>query len=109
MEPLSLEKIQKITKIFLKEAFSPFLKLPKKCTFQIINILLAQYQFTSPDDKESIKYQICRLQEFPLSLNLLKLREKSNPRLSSVYHKWAFSWNKRRVTQKKHKHDILIT
>ncbi len=93
-KPPHLGIIQEEASFIIHDTFSPFLKIPKKITANIVSILASQYRFTPLEKKKRVRYRIPNGSDFHLSLDFLLLRASIEPGLSKLYEEWLFYWKK---------------
>lgn len=91
---MHLGEIGEESAFIIKDAFAPFLILPKKLLFNMSAILTSQFRFTPLEKKKNIRQKIPAIPDFHLALQFFELRSRLEPGLQNLYEEWDFFWKK---------------
>ncbi len=91
---MHLGEIGEETVFIIKDAFAPFLILPKKLLFNMSAILTSQFRFTPLEKKKQTRQKIPAIPDFHLALQFFELRSRIEPGLQTLYDEWDFFWKK---------------
>lgn len=93
---MHLGEIQEESLFMIRDAFAPFLILPKKLVYNMAGILTSQFRFTPLEKKKNIKQRIPAIPDFHLALQFFELRSRIEPGLQTLYQEWDYFWRKHR-------------
>jgi poly(A) polymerase len=93
-KPMHLGEIQEETLFMIRDAFTPFLILPKKLACSMTSILASQFRFTPLEKKKQIRQKIPHIPDFNLALQFFELRSRIEPGLQNLYEEWEYFWKK---------------
>jgi poly(A) polymerase len=93
-KPMHLGEIQEETLFIIRDAFTPFLILPKKLVCSMTSILASQFRFTPLEKKKQIRQKIPHIPDFNLALQFFELRSRIEPGLQNLYEEWEYFWKK---------------
>jgi poly(A) polymerase len=91
---MHLGEIQEETLFIIRDAFRPFLILPKKLVCSMTSILASQFRFTPLEKKKQIRQKIPHIPDFNLALQFFELRSRIEPGLQNLYEEWEYFWKK---------------
>jgi poly(A) polymerase len=92
--PMHLGEIQEESLFMIRDAFAPFLIVPKKIVYSMASILTSQFRFTPLEKKKSTRQKIPAIPDFNLALQFFELRSQIEPGLQNLYQEWDYFWKK---------------
>ncbi len=95
-KPMHLGEIQEEANFMIRDAFAPFLILPKKLSSSMVSILTSQFRFTPIEKKKQTRQRIPAIPDFNLALQFFELRSRIEPGLQTLYQEWDYFWKKHR-------------
>ncbi len=93
-KPMHLGEIGEEAYFMIKDAFAPFLILPKKLVADMAAILTSQFRFTPLDKTKQVRQRIPAIPNFHLALQFFELRTRIEPGLQNLYQEWDYFWKK---------------
>ena len=91
---MHLGEIGEESYFMIKDAFAPFLILPKKLVADMAAILTSQFRFTPLDKTKQVRQRIPAIPNFNLALQFFELRTRIEPGLQNLYQEWDYFFKK---------------
>ena len=100
-KPMHLGEIHNEVCFIARDAFAPFLFVPRKISSHLISILTSQFRFTPIEKKKKINMRIPRSHDFPLALDFFELRARLEPGHQKLFEEWHYFWRKHQKRNKR--------